>query len=379
MKTLQLTKFYPPVLGGIESVSYELVEGLNAIGIPTDVLCANIENHTVRETHEGGYSVVRAASWVKLLSTSIAPSLIHELRMVSSSYDIVHIQLPNPMANLALWFARPRARIVLHWQSDIINQPRTLQLYAPLQNWLLRRADAIIATSEAYANSSPWLRAFEKKVRVIPLGMRDPEFDDIAASKIRRVHAGKKLVFSLGRMTYYKGFNVLIDAVPHLPDDFVVVVGGGGELLEGYRALVAERGLTERIRFVGPLGNKEAKAYMRACDVFCLPSTVRTEAFGMVLLEAMAAQRPIVATFIAGSGVPWVAMDGVTGNNAAVDNPLSLAQALQKTLDSPSGMAKFGAAARERFETLFSAERMISDIAALYEEVMRVDAREGER
>ena len=161
MKALQISKFYPPVMGGIESVAFELTEGLNRRGVETDVLCAHTGPSTLRERSPTGYRIVRAGSLGKLLSTSMSLAMLREARRMCDAYDVIHVQMPDPMAALALWFARPRARIVLHWQSDVINQRRALKLYEPLQTWLLRRADAIIATTPQYAEASPSLRAWK--------------------------------------------------------------------------------------------------------------------------------------------------------------------------------------------------------------------------
>jgi len=369
MKTLQLTKFYPPVRGGIESISFELTEGLNARGIATDVLCAHTERTTVVEKAQAGYRITRAASFGKLLSTSMAPALVSEFFKRRNEYDVIHVQLPDPMANLALWLGRPKARVVLHWQSDIINQPRALKLYEPLQRWMLRRADAIIASSQAYADASPWLAPFREKVRVIPLGIRDHRFDEQNSQALRARHAGRRLVFSLGRMTYYKGFDVLIDAAAQLPKECLVLVGGGGELLDEYRRKVEARGLQDRIVFLGPLSDDDVLAHFRACDVFCLPSVVRAEAFGVVLLEAMAAERPIVTTDIAGSGVPWVSLHNVTGLNAPVHDPVALARAITTITGDPTLQQRFGAAARQRFLQLFTADRMVDATVDLYRDL----------
>lgn len=366
MKVLHLTKFYPPVRGGIETVSYEFAEGLNRRGIHTDVLCANTQRNSIRESTPSGYAVTRASSFGKLLSTSMAPAMIPALWRDRKGYDLVHVHLPDPMANLALWLVRPRGKLVLQWHSDIVNQSRALKFYAPLQQWLLRRADAIVATSAAYAETSPWLRPYGAKVCVIPLGIRQPPAPGSGLAEMKDRYRGRRLVFSLGRMTYYKGFDVLIEAAALLPSDALVVVGGGGELLESHRATARATGVADRIRFVGPMSDDDVASHLHGCNVFCLPSITRAEAFGVVLLEAMAAGRPIVATRIHGSGVPWVSLDGVTGFNIEPQDPQALAQALTTILDNRDLAAGFGDAARARYLENFTVDRMIDSMVDLY-------------
>lgn len=368
LRCLQLCKFYFPVLGGIESVVLELTEGLLRRDVQIDVLCANTHLRTV--TDHLPYPVTRAGSLGKILSTSMSMSMVGEVLRRRRLYDVIHVHLPDPMTNLALYLARPTSKIVVHWHNDIINQQNALKLYHPLQNWLLRRADAIIATTTAYAEGSPWLRSFGSKIHVIPIGIQDRHSVDETARQmaaLRHHYGGGRLVFALGRLTYYKGFDVLIRAAAELPPDVRVVIGGGGALAADLAALVRRRGVADRVHLVGPLNREQVRLHHRAADVFCLPSTSRAESFGVVLLEAMAASRPIVATRIEGSGVPWVNVDGETGINVPVGDPHELARALTAVLDDPVRAAAMGRAARQRFEDHFTAERMVQATARLYD------------
>ncbi len=367
MKILQLSKFYPPVSGGIESVVYELTEGLNARGYAADVLCSHTTRGTVTERVPSGYSITRTSSWGKILSTSMSAAMLQELQRRAGKYDVIHVHLPDPLTNLALLWCRPKAKIVVHWHSDIVHQQLALKVYAPLQDWLLRRADAIIATSPPYAASSLWLQPFSAKVHVIPIGIGNPPqpSHDILET-IRTRHSGRRIVFSLGRMTYYKGFDVLIDAARLLPEDVVVVVGGGGELLASYRAKAEALGLSRKIIFTGRLSEEEIHAYYRSADIFCLASKVRAEAFGVVLLEAMAAGLPIVATDIPGSGVPWVNQHGITGLNVPTENSEALAQAIQQLLDNRPMHQAMCEAGRARYMQEFTEDRMVSRAVDLF-------------
>jgi len=372
MRILHFSKFYPPVMGGIESVAFELTEGMNRLGHRADVLCAHTERSTRIDTAALGYTIVRAGSLGKLLSTSLAPAMVWHARRICDDYDVIDVQMPDPMAALALWFARPRAKLVVRWQSDVVKQRRALKLYQPLQRWLLRRADAIVATTPPYAESSPWLQEWKQKIEIIPNGISDvaPSGSEALAERLRQQHAGKCLIFSLGRMTYYKGFDVLIDAAAALPDDCVVLVGGGGELLDAYRTQVASRGLAGKIAFLGRISDEETLAYYAAADVFCLASTVRAEAFGVVLLEAMAMGKPLVTADIPGSGVPWINIDGVTGFTTPVGNAAALAAALDSLLHDEALAQRMGAAARQRFLQHFTAPTMVMRTIDLYRRLL---------
>ena len=373
MKVLQLSKFYPPVWGGIEAAAWELNEGLTRMGVDTDVLCSNQSNRTEETLFEGGYRVVRAASLGMLLSTSVAPAMAWQLRRMARDRDIIHVHMPDPMAAAALWLVRPRGHVVLHWHSDVVRQRRAMRLYEPLQRWLLARADAIIATSAAYAESSAPLQPWRNKVEVIPIGISDNRTQacSLKAGAIRQLYRGRKLVFALGRLIYYKGFDVLIDAAASLPQDCVVLIGGAGELTDRLTVQIAARGLADKVYLVGAIPDEYLPSYYEACDVFCLPSTARSEAYGVAMVEAMLMARPIVASEINGSGVPWVNVDGQTGFNVPVGQVDALATALNRLLQDAQLRATFGGAARLRYEREFNAQLMSKRTLNLYQRLHR--------
>jgi rhamnosyl/mannosyltransferase len=360
-------------MGGIESVAWELTEGLNRLGVPTSVLCSSHRWRSVHQVASGGYAVVRAGTVGSLLSTSLAPPMPHLLRRMARTADVVHLHMPDPMAAASFWVARPRAALVVHWHSDVVRQRRALRAYEPLQRWLLRRADAIVATSAAYADASGPLAPWRGKVHVIPIGISDNRSTacSVKARALRERHGGRRIVFALGRMTYYKGFDVLIDAASALTDDCVVLIGGEGELLPELRARVAARGLSDKVRLLGHVKDADLSSHFEACDIFCMPSTVRAEAYGVAMLEAMLMGKPIVATDIAGSGVPWVNLHGRTGLNVPVREPATLTAALHELLADDALRARLGAAARQRYEQEFRAELMTQRMVDLYRGLAR--------
>jgi glycosyltransferase involved in cell wall biosynthesis len=368
VKVLQLGKYYPPEHGGMEAAVRELTEGLNATGLRTDVLCTNRHWRTAEEAWPGGYRVVRAAAPAMLLSTPVAPALLTQARRLLPAADVVHLHMPNPMAALALRFTPFRGRLVVHWHSDVVRQRIALRLYEPLQRWVLQRADAIIATSERYAGASAALQPWQSKLAVVPIGIADHRARACCCqgASVRARYAGKKIVFALGRMAGYKGFDVLVQAAALLPKDTVVIIGGGGELLDRLRDRVAEAGLGERVVLPGPIPEEDLSVYFSAADVFCMPSTTRAEAFGIAMVEAMSAGKPIVATDIAGSGVPWVNLDGLTGLNVMPGSPSALANALRRLLVDPSLGVRLGEAGRQRYLTEFTAGAMTRRVVDLY-------------
>jgi rhamnosyl/mannosyltransferase len=372
-RCLQLTKFYPPFNGGIETTARDISHGLSSRGWGVKILCSNTKAYTLYEA--GNIPVRRVASLAHIASTSISPMMVIWLALWQSQSDVIHVHLPNPMANLALWVTRPRAKIVVHWHSDIVKQKNLLKFYEPIQDWLLKRSNAILVTSIRYAESSPWLQPHMHKVHIVPSCVEDPLLMSSLSrrqeltDRVRAQWPGKRIVFALGRMTYYKGFEVLINAARQLPDDVIVLIGGGGELLESLRERVHNAKLTGKVRLLGRISEDDLPGFFGAADLFCLPSLVRSEAFGLVLVEAMAYGRPVVATNIEGSGVPWVNLDGVSGLNAKPGDSASLAECIQRILNNPDLALKFGLGGRLRYESIFTIDKMVDLIEAAYESI----------
>jgi glycosyltransferase involved in cell wall biosynthesis len=373
MRILQVCKFFQPVMGGIETVAWELAEGFARAGLRGEVLCSNQRRDTERQVFPAGYDVVRAGSLGMVLSTSMSPAMVRELRRMSHGRDVIHVHMPDPMAALAVWTARPKARLVVHWHSDVVRQRRAMKFYEPLQRWLLERADAVITTSAAYANSSLALRPWLNKVSVIPIGISDNRGQDHApkTAAIREEFRGRKIVFALGRMTYYKGFEVLIEAARSLPDDSVVVIGGDGPEMARYREAVQKHGVEGKVVLLGHINDGDLPSYYEACDVFCMSSTVRSEAYGVTMVEAMVMGKPVVSTDIVGSGVPWVNVDGVTGFNTPVGQPEPLAATLSQLLDDAELRQRMGTAARERYLHEFHSDWMTQKTIGLYDTLLR--------
>lgn len=372
-RCLQLTKFYPPFNGGIETTVRDIARGLSSRGWGIKILCSNTKAKTVYE--DGAIPVMRVASLAQIASTSMSPMMLFWLVRWQNEQDVIHVHLPNPMANLVLWVTRPRSKVVVHWHSDIVKQRRLLKLYEPLQNWLLKRADAILVTSKRYADSSPWLQPYKNKLHIAPSCVEDPllitpqrKRQELTDS-VRAQWPGKRIVFALGRMTYYKGFEVLINAARQLPSDVVVLIGGAGELLESLRVQVRENELMNKVHLLGRISDGDLPGYFGAADLFCLPSLVRSEAFGLVLVEAMAHGKPVVATDIDGSGVPWVNAHGVSGLNAKPGDADSLAECIQRILNDSGLASKLALGARSRYESTFTIDKMIDSIETAYDSI----------
>lgn len=369
-RVLQLSKFYPPYWGGIESVTFEITEGINSMGMPCDVLVANTRLKTELDVFPKGYQVWRAANFGRLFSTSLAPALIFKLNEIKDRYDIIHVHFPDPLTAFALFVLNPKAKIIIHWHSDIIKQSFLLKFFLPLQNAVLKRAELIIGTSPLYISESLQLRNFLYKTIAIPLGSRVTDQDtDQKTAEIKHQFEGKTILFGLGRLVYYKGFEYLIEAASILPEKYVVLIGGTGPLHEKLRSLIDSKKLSNKVFLLGKVSEFDLAAYYKACRIFCFPSTHASEAFGVSQIEAMSFGKPVVATLISKSGVPWVNEAGVSGLNVPVANPRELAKAIQLIDENETVYKQFSSGALNRYQTFFTPEKMVGTVMESYKAV----------
>jgi rhamnosyl/mannosyltransferase len=165
----------------------------------------------------------------------------------------------------------------------------------------------------------------------------------------------------------YKGFEHLVRACASLRSNGLVLIGGDGPLRGGLEALIRQLGVQDKVKLLGRISDREVELYMHACDVFCLPSVQKSEAFGIVQLEAMRAGRPVVSSRIRGSGIDWVNQDGVTGLTVEPVDPEALAQSLDRLLGDPQLAVAFGANGRRRYEAQFTARQMAERVRGLYQ------------
>lgn len=371
MKVLQLGKFYPAI-GGLERVMYDIAMGLSLEGEHCDILCTTLAKHDRRGDIKlsNRAHVLRVSYIKKVAGTMIAPSMISRLRKIHKDYDLIHIHHPDPMACLALFLSGYKGPVVLHWHSDILKQKNLLKLYLPLQNWLLRRADVIVGTTPTYVRESPHLQSVQDKVKAIPIGIDEltPEIEQIA--RIKKEYPGKKIIFAVGRLVGYKGFEYLIKAARQLGDEYIILISGKGELRGRLETLIREEGVADRVRLLGFVDKEELAGYYGACHLFCLSSIWKTEAFAIVQVEAMSCGKPVIATRIPESGVSWVNADGISGKNVEPENAEALAKAIQEVCSDEQLYRQLAVGARDRYETMFRKEKMIHHWMQLYQDLL---------
>ncbi|MFQ1989882.1 glycosyltransferase [Aeromonas veronii] len=366
MKILHLSKYYPPYCGGIEQVVSDLCTVTRAQGHQVDVICTNHNSGSSTDLVDG-VTVYRCHTNIKVASTAISLKYITTLRKIIEQYDVLHIHLPNPMANIALLCCLlGNQKIIIHWHSDVVKQRFLNLLYSPFQTWLLKKSSKIVTTSPGYATNSDVLPRWTNKLKVIPIGI-DPHrifSDKDEVCQIRSRYPGKKIVFSLGRHVYYKGFEFLIESVSFLSDDYVVLLGGEGPLTKSFERSIERLSLQGKVILLGRIPEDKLSSYFASADVFCLPSIERSEAFGVVQLEAFSVGVPVVSCAIPGSGVSWVNSHHESGVVVKPRDPIALADAIMYTCGPNRDSLSLGAL--NRLSQLFTRDKMVESVLDIY-------------
>jgi rhamnosyl/mannosyltransferase len=373
MKILQLGKFYPPVFGGIQNVMYEFTTGLNEENIHCDVLCSNNQN-IYQITDEDGYKIFRTKSYGIYFSTSITPQMIFKLKEIQNEYDIISIHAPDPMAALALFMIKPQGRVVLHWHSDVIKQKFLLKLFDPLQNWLINRADVIIGATKIHIEDSNQAHLMKDKNVILPYPFNSNTLkscvDINLFSELKENYKNKKIIFSMGRLIYYKGFSYLIEAAKYLNDDYVILIGGEGELEASLKKIIDDNNLTSKVKLIGFIPHKELGTYYKLCDIFCLSSVFRSEMFGIVQLEAMSFGKPIITSKLEKSGVCSVNIHGVTGQCVASNNAIAIADAIISILKNHYTYKTYSENCIYRVDEVFNKKKVINKLINIYKKLL---------
>lgn len=377
MNVLHLGKF--DTLGGIERHVKALASRLVGAGVGVVNLVSNDTTQTGRHDNYG-YSTVRAACWGTTASLALSPTLPLIARQLHRThrFDLVHLHFPDPLGHLTA-LALPRSvKRVITWHSDIIRQRWALAVYAPFMRRFASTAAAIIgATPQHFSTSMQIPPPRDGQIQtVIPYGFDPGTFAWTTAARMRRAelearHRGP-LVFAVGRHVYYKGFDVLIRSMRDV--DAELIVGGQGPLTASLKSAARDAGVEDKVHFAGFIDDDELIAYYDACDVFCMPSTERSEQFGLVQLEAMHLGKPVVTTRL-GTGVEYVTLDGETGVLVPPKDEAALATALNALLADPALCARLGASGRRRVEQVFSADQMAQATLGVYEQVLQRPAR----
>lgn len=369
MRVLQVNKFYYPHVGGVEKVVQQLSEQLITVpGIEVRVLACHESRRTLRQVVRG-VDTTYAASLKTVLGMPVSPAFFREFRSAARQADLIHFHMPFPLAAWCWPLIPRRAKVVVLYHSDIVRQKKIAFLYHPPLKRLLRRADAITASSPPMRQNSPILSEFREKTHVVPF-MTDrlaPRNADLEA-EIRRRHGlkpGDAVALYVGRLVYYKGVTTLLEAWRGVNAKLLMV--GDGPMLGEIQDTIARLGLSDRVILAGRAPDEDLPHYYRVADLFVLPSIEVSEAYALVQMDALAAGLPVVNTNLP-TGVPWVSRDGESGITVPPKDADALRDAVVRLLTDTDLRLRMSEGALKRARD-FTPEHVLAETLSVYRKV----------
>lgn len=369
MKILHIVKlFFPPERGGVEIFARELCDELVNLGHEVRVLCVSNDNKFHNEKI-GNLSIIRPPLWKRLFSMPISFSAFFHTKKHLEWADIIHFHHPNPWFNFIMCFLRIETPLLIQWHSDIVRQKYLMPLYKPFQNILLKKTKIIVGTTPIYIKNSPHLKPFKNKCTYIPISINPNRFieNKKLTQKIKQKFKDKPIIFSLGRLVKYKGFEYLIEAAKDIEAYFLI--GGTGPLYNKLQNKIKLSGINNKVILLGMLNDEELPSYYSACNIFVLPSITKNEAFGLVQLEAMMFGKPVISTNIENSGVSWVNKHHESGLIVEPHNSYELSSAIKQLLTDKTLYNKLSNGAKNRFNRLFNIRNIAEQYIEIYKKI----------
>lgn len=367
MRVLHFFKTYmPDTMGGIERVIFQLCQSTLPHGVRGEVLTLSDNPHPAELTI-ADHRVHRAKLNLHIASTGLSYSVIRRFRELAAQADLIHYHFPWPLMDLLHFLVGVRKPVIVTYHSDVVRQKFLLRLYSPLMHRFLSRADRIVVTSPNYLETSEVLRHYRHKAVTIPIGLDKQGYPQPSSERLQhwRDRCGERFFLFVGVMRYYKGLHILLDAVKD--SDYPVVIVGSGPLEAELKAQAERLGL-RNVQFLGQLDDEDKVALLQLCLAVAFPSHLRSEAFGISLLEGAMYGKPMISCEI-GTGTSYINVHGETGLVVQANNAKAFRAAMDQLWDDPERCALMGRNALARYEELFTAARMGQQMAELYEEL----------
>jgi len=369
MRVLHFYKtFFPDTTGGIEQVINQIARGANKLGVKTEVLSLT-PDRVARTIEIDGYLAHRARLDLQIASTGFSASAFVRFSQLAKKADVIHYHFPWPFMDLVHFVTRVKKPTVVTYHSDILRQKHLLKLYRPLKRRFLASVDRIVATSPNYLATSDVLEKFPGKVSVIPIGLDKAAYAQPLPDRLQfwREKIGPKFFLFVGVLRYYKGLHILVEAAQGT--DYPIVIVGAGPIEQELKDQAARLGL-RNIHFLGRLPDEDKVALLTQCHGFIFPSHLRSEAFGISLLEGAMYGRPMISSEI-GTGTTFINIGGETGLVVPPSDPAALRQAMRYLWEHPEEAAEMGRRAEARYWQHFTAEQMVKSYVDLYAELVR--------
>ena len=368
---LRVLHFYktamPETMGGVEQVIHQIARGANDFSVTTDVLSLTARR-VPRIVEMDGYRVHRARLDLQIASTSFSASAGLRFVQLAKTADVIHYHFPWPFMDLVHFAARIKKPTVVTYHSDIIRQKHLLKLYRPLMSKFLGSMHRIVATSPNYLATSDVLARYRDKVSVIPIGLDKTSYHVPSAERLDawRSRLGSKFFLFVGVLRYYKGLHILMEAAQGT--EYPIAIVGAGPIEEDLKIQAARLGL-RNVHFLGQLPEEDKAALLTLCHSVVFPSHLRSEAFGISLLEGAMYGKPMISSEI-GTGTTFINIAGETGLVVPPSDPGALREAMRFLWEHPAEAEQMGRRAEARYWQYFTAERMAGAYAQVYRELL---------
>lgn len=368
MRVLHFFKtYYPDTTGGIEQVIYQLCQGTPALGVENRVLTLS-PNPELKTIQVDDHEVTRVKQTLHVASTGFSTQAFGQFRRMLAEVDLVHYHFPWPFMDLVHFASQVRKPAVVSYHSDIIKQKTLLKLYTPLMHRFLSSMQRILVASPNYLESSETLSRHRDRTTVVPYGLNEQTYPQPTAERLAywRSRVPPKFFLFVGVLRYYKGLASLLDALEgtHYP---LVILGSGPE--EQALKAQAQKLKLNNVLFLGRLDDLDKVCLMQLCYALAFPSCLRSEAFGISLLEASMYGKPMISCEI-GTGTTFVNLHEVTGLAVPPNTPAALRSAMQRLWNDEDASRRFGQAARARFDSQFTAQAMCRSTVDIYRQLL---------
>jgi len=373
MRILHVYKtYFPDAQGGLQEAIKQISLATRPYQIESKIFVLSPNPNPKKISYEEG-EVVREKSWLAPSSCDLGSfSAFKEFRKQASWSDVIHYHFPWPFSDLLNLFGGSNKPAVMTYHSDIVKQKNLNLVYAPLRNITLNSMRAIVATSPPYIESSPVLKnlSSDSRLTVIPLGLVEKEQTHVSGTKENSFLSKNHLTPSeyllfLGVLRYYKGVHFLIKAAQNITGK--IVIAGNGPEMSNLQELVRSLNLNN-VLFLGEVTEDEKHILIKNSRALVLPSHLRSEAFGMVLIEACLHSKAMISCDIS-TGTSYANIDDLTGIVVPPEDPTALAKACNQLLSDDDLACTFGKEARLRYDSLFSGQALGQAYAKLYKEI----------